>query len=170
MEKEGSAKCKKRSPQEKTLIPWFMVHSGAKNSEYALMYGRVTKDGVFHTVTTNPHPAKKQGQVLHPDQDRMLSVRENARAQGFPDHFTFCGSSTDLSKTLAEKYQQAGPPWFNVIPHQSAELHPIDTKSKMISGLSYLIGTTSDKLTQVGNAVPPPLGKAIGLSIRTALA
>ena len=46
----------------------------------------------------------------------------------------------------------------------------IDMKSNIISGLSYLIVTTSDKLTQVGNAVPPPLGKAIGLSIRTALA
>ena len=62
----------------------------------------------------------KQGRVLHPDQHRVVSVRECARSQGFPDHWEFCG---------------------NVI----------------------------EKHRQVGNAVAPPMGKAIGLEIRKAL-
>ena len=98
-EKETSAECMKSSNRKKTLIPWFMEHSGDRNNGYAGMYGRVEKDGVFPTVTTDPRPDGKQGRVLHPEQDRVCSVREFARAQGFPDHYRFCG-------TLAEKYRQ----------------------------------------------------------------
>ena len=51
----------------------------------------------------------------------MLSVRECARGQGFPDTYHFHGSILD-------------------------------------------------KHRQIGNAVPPPLGKALGLQIREAMA
>ena len=95
-EKEPSAECIKRSNQRETLIPWFIEHSGDRNNGYTGLYGRVPKDGVFQTVTTNPRPDGKQGRVLHPNQNRVLTVREFARAQGFPDHYRFCG-------TLAEK-------------------------------------------------------------------
>jgi len=29
--------------------------------------------------------------LLHPEQDRVLSIRENARLQGFPDCYKLCG-------------------------------------------------------------------------------
>ena len=63
----------------------------------------------------------KQGRVLHPDQHRVVSVRECARSQGFPDWYLFEGD-------------------------------------------------VLDKHRQVGNAVPPPMGKAIGLEILKAYA
>lgn len=59
--------------------------------------------------------------VLHPDQYRVVSVRECARSQGFPDRYQFSG---------------------NIL----------------------------DKHRQVGNAVPPPLGAALGKEIKRALA
>ena len=99
MEKEASAECMKSSNQKDTLILWWLVHSGARNNEYAGLYGRVPKDGVFSTVTTDPHPSKKQGRVLHPTQDRVFSVRELARGQGFPDDYRFSGN-------LEERYRQ----------------------------------------------------------------
>ena len=40
-------------------------------------------DGIFKTTITDPQPLGKQGQVVHPEQDRLLSVREYARSQGF---------------------------------------------------------------------------------------
>ena len=70
----------------------------------------------FDTTVTFPDPSAKQGRVLHPDQHRLVSVRECARSQGFPDSFSFYGSIKDKHK-------------------------------------------------QIGNAVPPPLGKAVGYEL-----
>lgn len=33
--------------------------------------------------------------VLHPEQDRVLSIRENARLQGFPDHYRLFGDTKE---------------------------------------------------------------------------
>jgi DNA (cytosine-5)-methyltransferase 1 len=57
------------------------------------------------------------GSFFHPTQDRVISVREAARIQSFPDSYSFTG-------TITQQYEQ------------------------------------------VGNAVPPLLGKAIGDEIR----
>jgi len=47
----------------------------------------------------------KVGQVFHPDQDRIVSVRECARSQGFPDRYIFYG-------TIHQKHKQVG----NAVP------------------------------------------------------
>jgi DNA (cytosine-5)-methyltransferase 1 len=65
----------------KSLVPEDLVRTRVKNSEWKGLYGRVDARGCFSTVTTEPGPKRKQGQVLHYNQDRMLSVREFARAQ-----------------------------------------------------------------------------------------
>uniref|UniRef100_A0AAZ1X4I9 DNA (cytosine-5-)-methyltransferase n=1 Tax=Oreochromis aureus TaxID=47969 RepID=A0AAZ1X4I9_OREAU len=78
---------------------------------------RLEWDGFFSTTVTNPEPMGKQGRVLHPEQHRVVSVRECAHSQGFPDTYRFFG---------------------NIL----------------------------DKHRQVGNAVPPPLSRAIGLEIK----
>ena len=46
-------------------------------------------------------PQGKQGQVIHPNQDRVISVRECARVQGFPDTYKFSGE-------IQAKYRQIG--------------------------------------------------------------
>lgn len=72
------------------------------------------------TVTTLPDD------ILHYDEPRILTVREMARLQSFPDHYEFMGPYTTggaLRKLTCPKY------------------------------------------TQVGNAVPPLLGEALGLLI-----
>ncbi|KAI6012619.1 hypothetical protein F5J12DRAFT_819224 [Pisolithus orientalis] len=52
-------------------------------------YGRVPKDGWFQTTVTNVDPTAKQCRVLHPYCRRIVTVRELARSQGFPDCFVF---------------------------------------------------------------------------------
>ena len=47
----------------------------------------------------------KQGRVLHPEQHRLVSVRECARSQGFPDHYRY---DTYRSKTEA-RFGLSGP-------------------------------------------------------------
>ena len=120
----ATSKTKAKCSQDKqidTLIPWCLPHTGNRHNHWAGLYGRLAWDGFFSTTVTNPQPMGKQGRVLHPDQHRVVSVRECARSQGFPDGYIFEG-------------------------------HIID------------------KHRQVGNAVPPPMGRAIGLEILKAYA
>ena len=76
------------------------------------------------TVTTLPDD------LLHYSEPRIMSVRENARLQSFPDWFKFRGKYT----TGGERRKKECP-----------------------------------RFTQVGNAVPPLLARAIGLGINKAL-
>ncbi|KZC09572.1 PREDICTED: DNA (cytosine-5)-methyltransferase PliMCI-like [Dufourea novaeangliae] len=113
--------CDSMDRQYNTLIPWCLPHTGNRHNHWAGLYGRLEWDGFFGTTITNPEPMGKQGRVLHPEQTRVVSVRECARSQGFPDSFRFYG---------------------NIL----------------------------DKHRQIGNAVPPPLGAALGFEIRKCLA
>lgn len=41
-----------------------------------------------------------QGRVLHPEQNRVVSVRECARSQGFPDTYRFFGTILDKHRQV----------------------------------------------------------------------
>jgi len=67
------------------------MREGMKKAIYARLLG----DGYFRALTTNFGPTAKQSKVLHPRQRRVLTVREQARAQGFPDRWTFHSVNND---------------------------------------------------------------------------
>lgn len=95
-------------------IPFDLLPAGlkrARRSDHTKRYGRLHPDALCSTVLTKCDP--HWGSFFHPTQDRVISVREAARIQSFPDNYQFSGSIT-------QQYEQ------------------------------------------VGNAVPPLLGKAIG--------
>jgi len=49
----------------------------------------------------------RKSMIIHPDQNRGLSLREATRLQSLPDWFTFCGSTDDSRNTgLMHKQQQ----------------------------------------------------------------
>jgi DNA (cytosine-5)-methyltransferase 1 len=79
-------------------------------------FSRLKKNGLFSTIVTSPDPY--WGKFIHPTQNRVISVREAARAQTFRDEIEFSGS-------------------------------------------------VNSKYSQVGNAVPPLMAKAVGEKIRT---
>ncbi|XP_064460816.1 DNA (cytosine-5)-methyltransferase PliMCI-like [Ornithodoros turicata] len=91
--------------QDNTLIPWCLPHTGNRHNHWAGLYGRLEWNGFFSTTVTNPEPMGKQGRVLHPEQHRVVSVRECARSQGFPDTFRFFG-------TILDRHRQVG----NAVP------------------------------------------------------
>ena len=95
-------------------IPFEFLPAGlkrARRSDHTKRYGRLHPDALCSTVLTKCDP--HWGSFFHPTQNRIISVREAARIQSFPDDYDFTGNIT----------QQYG---------------------------------------QIGNAVPPLLGKAIG--------
>lgn len=87
--------------QKNTLIPWSLVHTADRNSQWAGNCGRLVYDGYFLTTLTRPEMLRKQGTCTHPELDRLVTVRECARGQGFPDSYVFKG-------TVAKNCMQIG--------------------------------------------------------------
>lgn len=90
-------------------IPFDLLPTGmkrARRSDHTKRYGRLDPNGLASTILTKCDP--HWGTYIHPKQDRVLSIREAARLQSFPDHVRFFGSMT-------EQYEQVGnavPPVF----------------------------------------------------------
>eukprot|EP00271_Cylindrocystis_brebissonii_P016223 TRINITY_DN3953_c0_g2_i1.p2 TRINITY_DN3953_c0_g2~~TRINITY_DN3953_c0_g2_i1.p2 ORF type:complete len:140 (+),score=3.45 TRINITY_DN3953_c0_g2_i1:60-479(+) len=102
------------------LVPRFLPTSADRHGQWKGLFGRLDWIGHFPVSVTNPRPTGIVGMCLHPNQDRIITVRECARSQGFSDEFRFAGD-------VLAKHQQ------------------------------------------IGNAVPPPLARALGTMLTRAL-
>ena len=61
----------------------------------------VVNDTIFYIVDNNFQIFTTfQGRVLHPEQHRVVSVRECARSQGFPDTYRFYGNILDKHRQV----------------------------------------------------------------------
>ena len=92
-------------------IPFDLLPEGmkrARRSDHTKRYGRLDPDGLASTILTKCDP--HWGTYVHPNQDRVLSVREAARIQSFPDSHRFFGSVT-------QQYEQVG----NAVPPEFAK-------------------------------------------------
>jgi DNA (cytosine-5)-methyltransferase 1 len=87
-------------------IPQGLLPAGmkrARRSDHTKRYGRLRRNGFASTILTKCDP--HWGAFFHPSQDRVISVREAARLQCFPDKRRFEGSRV-------EQYKQVG----NAVP------------------------------------------------------
>ncbi|CAH8389414.1 unnamed protein product [Eruca vesicaria subsp. sativa] len=87
------------------LIPWCLPNTAKRHNQWKGLFGRLDWEGNFPTSITDPQPMGKVGMCFHPDQDRILTVRECARSQGFPDSYEFAGN-------IIHKHRQIG----NAVP------------------------------------------------------
>lgn len=75
------------------------VSYAAGTGSRSTYYGRLNPDNPSHTISTY-FGRPGNGCFIHYAQNRMISQREAARLQGFPDSFTFCGSKTAINKQI----------------------------------------------------------------------
>ncbi|KAL1550055.1 Alpha-1,3-mannosyltransferase cmt1 [Salvia divinorum] len=86
-----------RCTSGKPLVPDYAL--SFEDGKSCKPFGRLGMDDIVATVVTRPEPHNQV--LLHPNQDRVLSVRENARLQGFPDCYKLFGP-------VRERYMQIG--------------------------------------------------------------
>ncbi|SDB56458.1 DNA (cytosine-5)-methyltransferase 1 [Ruminococcaceae bacterium FB2012] len=87
-------------------IPFDLLPAGlkrARRSDHTKRYGRLDPNELCSTIMTKCDP--HWGSFFHPTQARILSVREAARIQSFPDRYQFTGNMT-------QQYEQVG----NAVP------------------------------------------------------
>ncbi|XP_047333677.1 DNA (cytosine-5)-methyltransferase 1-like isoform X2 [Impatiens glandulifera] len=87
------------------LIPWCLPNTAIRHNQWKGLFGRLDWEGNFPTSITDPQPMGKVGLCFHPEQDRIVTVRECARSQGFPDSYLFDGN-------IQHKHRQIG----NAVP------------------------------------------------------
>jgi DNA (cytosine-5)-methyltransferase 1 len=104
---------------DRALLSIIFHFKSKKHSQRVLVGGEPSP-----TIMTIPDD------LIHPDEPRVLTIREEARVQSFPDSFEFLGR-----ETTGGQYRRHAAPQY----------------------------------TQVGNAVPPLLGEAIGRVIASAI-
>lgn len=113
------------------------VRAGFKLAKFAKTFGstyrRLSLDLPSPTVTRSGYR-----DFIHPTQDRMLTVRELARLQTFPDNWVFKGvrldSYSSKRKTTMTQFGQVG----NAVP-------PVFAEAIARSVLASFFGSTDDK-------------------------
>lgn len=106
-------------------IPHALLPPGmqrALKKDHTTRYGRLDPDGLSGTILTKPDP--HWGTFLHYDMDqqRLLSVREAARIQSFPDIHCFIGGQVD-------QYRLVG----NAVPPLLAEAIANDVRRVLLA-------------------------------------
>ncbi|XP_047266755.1 DNA (cytosine-5)-methyltransferase 1 isoform X2 [Capsicum annuum] len=73
-------------PDAERVPDYAMSFVGGNSSK---PFGRLWCDETVLTVVTRYEPHNQT--IIHPVQDRVLTIRENARLQGFPDYYELTG-------------------------------------------------------------------------------
>lgn len=67
------------------------------NLAHSMIYKRLLKNQPSITITNF-----RKAMIIHPSQHRLLSVREAARIQTFPDHFEFMGGISNMQQQVSD--------------------------------------------------------------------
>ncbi|MCK5264387.1 MAG: DNA cytosine methyltransferase [Candidatus Thorarchaeota archaeon] len=104
-------------------------------------YGRLNEEMPSYTVNTYFN-RPGNGTFIHPSQDRLISMREAARLQSFPDNYRFKGS-------LSSRYKQIG----NAVPPLLARSIGTKIRKGLTIDLFCGAGGLSEGLEQAGHKI-----------------
>ncbi|KAL5511284.1 hypothetical protein ACEPAH_4500 [Sanghuangporus vaninii] len=93
-------------------LPRSLQESMKKKKARNDTFWRLDGEGQFKTLMTLVNPSSKGAYVIHPTDKRVLTYRELARAQGFPDHYEFCSVEESRNSHIREMARQIG----NAVP------------------------------------------------------
>ncbi|KAI5675160.1 hypothetical protein M9H77_06110 [Catharanthus roseus] len=113
-------------PSGKPLVPdYAMTFVGGSSSK---PFGRLWWDETVPTVVGRAEPHNQT--ITHPLQDRVLTIRENSRLQGFPDYYRLVGP-------IKERYVQVGN--AVAVPVARALGYSLALASRGLSGTEPLV-------------------------------
>uniref|UniRef100_A0A0E0INX5 DNA (cytosine-5-)-methyltransferase n=1 Tax=Oryza nivara TaxID=4536 RepID=A0A0E0INX5_ORYNI len=117
-------------------------------------FGRLWWDETVPTVVTRAEPHNQI--ILHPNQARVLTVRENARLQGFPDYYKMFGP-------IKEKYIQVGN--AVAVPVARALGYSLGLAYQRESEGSSPLFVLPDSFTEVGRQAAPARASSVGIPV-----
>ena len=104
-------------------------------------WGRVHPRRLFPTIVVKVYPMDaRMGRCLHWEQQRILTVMEARRAQGFPDHEVLVGSAADKWKVIGNSVPRTVSlalglslrnAWLKSPSHQEPNTVEIETRSAL---------------------------------------
>ena len=118
-------------------VPYGLLPAGMKRArrcDHTKRYGRLRKDGLSSTILTKCD--LHWGAYIHPEQDRVLTVREAARLQSFPDWFPVCRAA---HRAICTGWQRRPPASGETaragahqgsVPRATAPQRPLDGRAR----------------------------------------
>lgn len=103
------------------------ANGGGSRSTY---YGRLRWDAPAYTISTYFN-RPGNGCFIHPASDRLITIREAARLQSFPDSYTFCGSAVQRRTQVGN----AVPP---LLAYQLSRMFPVGNYVDLFCGAGGL--------------------------------
>ncbi|AYJ73871.1 putative cytosine-specific methyltransferase [Thermus phage phiLo] len=156
-------------------IPSRRLEQIRKSGGRTTYYGKLRWDAPAYTINTYFN-RPGNGTFIHPDQDRLISFREAARLQSFPDRYRFYGPRSSLLKqignavppllayaiarqldgeTVAEVFAGAGGmslgfalAGFNVLSALDIDRHAMTTYGANHPGTEVIVGDIMDSDTR----------------------
>ena len=95
-------------------------------------YGRLRWDQPAYTISTY-YSRSGNGCFIHPAQDRLITNREAARLQSFPDSFVFAGPR----RSITDQIGNAVPPLLAASLAQRIRASASSTYSLVLGGMSH---------------------------------
>ncbi|KAG8809135.1 hypothetical protein FRC17_003600 [Serendipita sp. 399] len=99
-----------RVPNHNDLPPNLRRPSIYGKKRYDGRYGRLDNDDYFDVSIGRLDPNIDVGRVIHPDLHRILTIREAARSQGFPDHVEFLCVGNSVRRITQQIGNSVPPP------------------------------------------------------------